>query len=240
TSPFSSPEYLRLFTGYLDASGFDQIVHRTWPAFVDYLNVRYIYVPPQGTPARDDLVEIYRGPDGAVFRNDHALPRYFFVQHFDVELSYGMTVAKMREITDYRARAFVDHIPLKVQQLAPRLTGDMPGGEVRVLRYGPNDAELAVESRGWNLLVSSDEWWPGWRAYWNGERMPHVRVNGAFTGVFVPPGRGIVRLRYRPREFDDGVAAAAVTLLLLSGAAVIHAGLRKRRNASAAQPAVAA
>jgi len=235
TSPFSSPEYLRLFTGYLAATGFDQTVHRTSPAFVDYLNVRYIYVPPGDTPLRDDLVEIYRGADGAVFRNDHALPRYFFVKHFDVELSFGMTVAMMRDTTDYRARALVDHIPPKVQHLAPGLTSDPAGGEVRILRYGPNDADLAVESRGWNLLVSSDEWWPGWRAYWNGERMPHVRVNGAFTGVFVPPGRGIVRLRYRPREFDHGVAAGAVTLILLAGAAIIHAGLRKRRNASAAQ-----
>ena len=240
TSPFSSPEYLRLFTGYLDTTGFDQVAQRTSPAFVDYLNVRFIYAPPRVSPARDDLVEIYRGADGAVFRNDRVLPRYFLVRHFDVELSYGMTVAKMRELTDYRARAFVDHIPAKVQRLAPELAADMAGGDVRVLRYGPNDTELAVESRGWNLLVSSDEWWPGWRAYWNGERMPHVRVNGAFTGVFVPPGRGIVRLRYRPREFDHGVAAGAATLLLLAGAAVIHAGLRKRRYASAAQSAAAA
>lgn len=240
TSPFSSPEYLRLFTGYLDTEGFDQIARRTYPAFVDYLNVRYIYVPPRESPLRDDVVEIYRGADGAVFRNDRVLPRYFFVRHFEAELNFGMTVAKMRELTDYRARAFVDHIPPKVQRMAPRLSPDTAGGDVRILRYGPNDTELAVESRGWNLLVSSDEWWPGWRAYWNGERMPHVRVNGAFTGVFVPPGRGIVRLRYRPREFDQGVAAAAVTLILLAGAAVIHAGFFKRRNAPAAQSAAAA
>jgi len=243
TSPFSSPEYLRLFTGYFSTSGFDQIVGTTHYPFVDFLNVRYIYVPPGETPGRDDVVEIYRGADGAVFRNDQALPRYFLVRHFDVEPSFGMTVARMKDISDYRARAFVDHIPEKVTRLAGSIPNDAEGGAVRVVRYGPNDAELDVESRGWNLLVSSDEWWPGWRAYYNGRRMPPVRVNGAFTGVFVPPGRGIVRLRYQPKEFDDGVKAAAATLIILIAAALIHElrkGLRKRRNASAAQPAPSA
>ena len=240
TSPFTSPEYLRLFGGYFAASGFEQIVGMTRYPFADYLNVRYIYVPPGDTPGRDDVVEIYRGADGAVFRNDRALPRYFLARHFDVEPSFGMTVARMKnEISDYRARTLVDHIPEKVSRLAGAIPNEPQGGEVRVLRYGPNAAELEVTSNGWNLLVSSDEWWPGWRAYWNGRRMPHVRVNGAFVGVFVPPGRGIVRLRYQPKEFDDGVRVAAATLIVLLAAAWIH-GFRKRRNASAAQSAAAA
>jgi hypothetical protein len=236
TSPFSTPEYLRLFSGWFAANGFEQIVGATHYPFCDYLNVRYIYVPPGDAPLRDDVIEIYRGADGAVFRNDRALPRYFFVRRFDVEADYGMTFARMRnEITDYRTRAFVDHLPRKVGAIP----NDTAGGEVRVARYGPNETELAVESRGWNLLVSSDEWWPAWRAYWNGRRMPPVKVNGAFLGVFVPPGRGIVRLRYRPKEFDDGVKAAAATLFVLVIAAGIHVGLRKRRNASAPEPAPA-
>ncbi|HJQ35583.1 MAG TPA: hypothetical protein VKB93_00450, partial [Thermoanaerobaculia bacterium] len=236
TSPFSTPEYLRLFSGWFAASGFEQIVGATHYPFCDYLNVRYIYVPPGDAPLRHDLAEVYRGPDGAVFRCDRALPRYFFVRRFDVEADYGMTFARMKnEITDYRLRAFVDHVPAKVGAIP----NDTAGGDVRVARYGPNDAELAVESRGWNLLVSSDEWWPGWRAYWNGRRMPPVKVNGAFLGVFVPPGRGIVRLRYRPREFDDGVKAAVATLFVLVIAAGIHVGLRKRRNAPSPEPAPA-
>jgi hypothetical protein len=238
TSPFTTPEYLRLFNGYFAVSGFEQIVGATKYPFCDFLNVRYIYVPPGDVPLRDDVVEIYRGADGAVFRNDRVLPRYFLARHFDVEPDFGMTVARMKnEITDYRARTLVDHIPEKVARLAGTIPNDPQGGEVRVVKYGPNETQLDVVSNGWNLLVSSDEWFPGWRAYWNGRRMPHVRVNGAFAGVFVPPGRGIVRLRYQPKEFGDGVKAAAATLFVLILAAAIHVGLRKRRNPSAAQSA---
>jgi hypothetical protein len=235
TSPFTTPEYLLLFRGYFGATGFEQIVQATHYPFVDYLNVRYLYVPPGGTPLRDDVVEIYRGPDGAVFRNDKALPRYFFVRHLEMEPSFGDTVAKMRSITDYREVAFTDHIPPQVQRLAPDLPRDFEGGSVQVMEYGPDSVLLSVESRGWNLMVSSDAWWPGWRAYWNRRRMPHVRVNGAFVGVFVPPGRGVVRLWYRPKEFDDGVKIAAATLIALVAAALAHARFQKRRVAPSAQ-----
>ena len=240
TSPFSTPEYLRFFTGYFATEGFDQVVGATRYGFNDFLNVRYIYVPPGETPAREDVVEIYRGADGAVFRNDKALPRYFFPKGFDVELSFGMTVARMKdEIQDYRERAFVDHLPDRVRHLAGQSSNENAGGEIEVAHYGPNSVDLAVESRGWNLLVSSDEWWPGWRAYWNGRRTPHVRVNGAFVGMFVPPGKGIARFRYRPKEFDHGVAAATTAAILIIVALGIH-GFRKRRNTSPAESASAA
>jgi hypothetical protein len=241
TGPFTSPAYLRLFGGYLAASGFEQIIGMTHYPFADYLNVRFIYVPPGETPGRDDVVEVYRGADGSVYRNDRVLPRYLFARHFDVEPDFGMTVARMKnEINDYRARTLVDHVPEKVAHLAGAIPNDPAGGEVRIVKYGPNHVDLDVTSRGWNLLVTSDEWWPGWRAYWNGRRMPHVRVNGAFVGVFVPPGRGIVRLRYAPREFGDGVKIAAGTLVLLAIAALLHAGLYKRRNAPSAESPTAA
>lgn len=240
TSPFTTPEYLRLFGGFFAAKGFEQVVEATHYPFADYMNVRYLYVPPGGWPLRDDVIEVYRGPDGAVFRNDRALPRYFFVRRLEIEPSYGDTVAKMRFVPDFRETAFTDHIPPQVQRMAPALPREFQGGSVEVMEYGPNSVLLSVESRGWNLLVSSDTWWPGWRAYWNRRRMPHVRVNGAFVGVFVPPGRGVVRLWYRPKAFDDGIKIAMATLFVLVAAAYAHARFRKRGIAPPAQPAAAA
>jgi hypothetical protein len=240
TSPFSTFEYLHLFRGWFAPAGFDQIVGTTHYPYADFLGVRYIYVPPGQNPGRDDVREIYRGADGAVFRNDKALPRYFFPRHFDVELDFGNANARTKGIADFRAEALIDHIPAKVHRLAPALSPDMQGGELRIVRYGPNSTDLDVVSHGWNLLASSDAFFPGWRAYWNGQRMPIVRVNGAFVGMFVPPGKGRVRFRYRPKEFDDGLAIGAATFVVLIAAMGIHVRLRKRRIASPAQSADAA
>ena len=90
------------------------------------------------------------------------------------------------------------------------------GGDVRIHRYGHNASVLDIDSTGWNLLVSSDVSWPGWRAYWNGTRQPSVIVNGAFVGCFIPPGKGQLTLRYAPQEFTQGARVSAVTLVLVS------------------------
>ena len=52
-------------------------------------------------------------------------------------------------------------------------------------------------------------------AWWNGRRVPTVKVNGAFVGVFVPSGRGRLRLAYRPTELELGMGVAAFTLIAL-------------------------
>jgi hypothetical protein len=95
------------------------------------------------------------------------------------------------------------------------------GGAVRLLSYTGSRTCLDVASRGWNLLVTSDASWPGWRITWNGARLPPVLVNGAFLGAFLPPGKGVLELRYRPREFDFGLALAA---------GLVASGLYRRRR----------
>jgi hypothetical protein len=213
TDPLGSPEYSRLFRGYFATGAeFEQVVHATHYPFCDFVNVRSFFVPPGGEPLRGDLQLVYSSADGSVYRNPRALPRYFVVPRFEVEPSFGMTVGKLKLVSDFRQRALVDRAPTNVRFGS--------GGDLRVVRYGSNGEELEIDSRdGWNLVVSSDTWWPGWRGWWNGRRVPTVRVNGAFVGVFVPPGRGRLRLAYRPAELELGMGIAAFTLVALIVAA---------------------
>lgn len=236
TDPMTQPEYRRLVDGYLHASGWDEVVGTTHYPFIDFLNVRYIYVPPGGSPLREDVVPVYHGADGTVFRNDHALPRYFFPRSFALEPSFSKAVARLKEIPDFHERALVDEVPSRVRAQASDLAraatlGPVSGGggSIRIVRYGFNETDLDVDSSGWNLLATSDSWWPGWRVYIGDQRWPHVRVNGAFLGTFIPPGHAIVRLRYAPSQFAQGVRISVATLALLVIAGV---WLRRRRFAA--------
>ncbi|MDQ3283263.1 MAG: YfhO family protein [Acidobacteriota bacterium] len=227
TDPIHNARYLRLLHGYLnvESGSYDLVLRNYKQPFFDYLNIRYLYVPPEHELSDPKFVLRYKGKDGAVLENRSVLPRYFLVRNARIEPDFGLTVWYSREIRNFGIDAMVDHVPRQVQRAAPHLptTGNLAfaGGEVRLLDYQPARALLEVESRGWNLLVTSDASWRGWRAYWNGSRQPPVIVNGAFLGVFVPPGRGKLLLRYAPDELRTGWQAAAAGMLLLGAMLVI-------------------
>jgi hypothetical protein len=211
---------MRLMKGYLnvDPASYDQLLRDASQPFFDYLNIKYVYVPPGQALHDRRLVEVYRGSDGVLLQNTGVLPRYFLVRHFTVQPSFDKTVWFSRYIRDFAADAMVDRVPEQVLRAAPGLSH--PGvllrrGEVRIGRYSDNATQLEVTSNGWNLLVSSDVHWPGWRVYWNGIRQPPVIVNGAFLGCFVPPGKGQLELRYWPDEFTRGLCAAGAGIALL-------------------------
>ena len=210
TDPVQHFAYMFLLRGYLgiDPSSPELVLSNVERAYLDFLNVRFLYVPPDNETRPPGFVERYRGADGVVLENAEVLPRYFLVREALVEEDLGMTIAKSRFISDFSAQAIVDRKPANVPST-------FRGGTVDLREYAGQHTLLDVESRGWNLLVTSDTHWPGWKARVNGRDTEVVKVNGAFNGVFIPPGPAKVELWYWPDELTHGLIAGAVGLLLL-------------------------
>jgi hypothetical protein len=218
TDPILDPRYMRILRGYLHAipNDYDQVFSDTSEPFFDFLNIRYVYAPPDLWIRDPRFALRHLGSDGAVFENLRVMPRYHLVQRFLIEPSFDGAIPRMNAIRDFSTNALVDHIPPQVLRRAPGIgTGTSAGGTVRVVRYTANRTVLEVESYGWSLLTTSDAGWPGWRAYWNGKREPVVTVNATFLGVFIPPGRGTLELRYRPEAFVNGVRVSAVGVIVV-------------------------
>ena len=208
TDPVQHFSYMFLLRGYLevDPSSPDLMLRNVERPYFDFLNVRWLDVPPDHAVAPPGFVERYRGADGVVLENVEALPRYFLVHEAAVEPDLGAAIAKSRAIVDYRAQTIVDRKPRE----APL---QFAGGEVKVVRYDANRTTLDVDSRGWNLLVTSDAYWPGWNARINGRPAEIVKILGTFIGVYLPPGQARVELWYWPDELTHGLYAALVGLL---------------------------
>lgn len=210
TDPVQNKQFMKLLRGFLriDPATPDLIIGDTSQPFFDYLGIRYVYTPPGSIAPNPKFVARYHGPDGTIYENTHALPRYFFVDRYRVEPEFGRALWFSRFITDFRTDAIVDHVPSRV--VAPLGHGTVD----RIVRYAQNETELEVTTNGWSLLASSDNHWRGWRAYWNDRRLPVVTVNGAFLGAFVPPGHGRLRFRYMPDELVNSARVSMATLLL--------------------------
>jgi uncharacterized membrane protein YfhO len=93
---------------------------------------------------------------------------------------------------------------------------DPPSGAsetANVTRYGLDQIEVSVESRGRGLLVLSENYYPGWRALVNGRPASIYEVDGALRGIVIPDGGSTVTLNYSPWSLRLGAILSALTLL---------------------------
>jgi hypothetical protein len=91
-----------------------------------------------------------------------------------------------------------------------------PPGPARIVAEGAG--RLTVEASGPGWLVTTQPWYPGWRAHSRGVPLTVEPVDGALVGVELPEGEHLVQVWYRPAGFDLGLAITVATLLTLAGA----------------------
>ena len=86
-----------------------------------------------------------------------------------------------------------------------------------ITSYSANDVKISVHSKGSALLLLTDTYYPGWKAYVDGKESDIYRADGLVRAVFVPAGNHIVEFSYMPKSFVIGVIISIVTASLLGG-----------------------
>lgn len=102
-------------------------------------------------------------------------------------------------------------------------------GQARMVKYRPHTCKIDAAMGSDGLVVLSDTWQPGWRAYVGGRRSPVIPANYVFRAVPVPQGRHALQFAYAPRSFGLGVLLGLMTLGAMVAATV---GRTVRRGTS--------
>jgi hypothetical protein len=173
--------------------------------FLSFWNARFAIAAPD-EPVPPGWRHFTRQSEVAIFENPRALERVFVPRRLRIEPDEKARLAQMAQAGDFAEVAW--------------LSGPPPGrelgngsAEVFLRSVGP-DLVVAANATARTFLATSIPAWPGWTAEAEGERIPVVRVNHAFVGLWVGPGRHSVRLRYRPPTFGVSMAACLVGIAL--------------------------
>lgn len=194
---------------------------------MDMLGVRYrIYREP---PPPDEDV-IITSLDYWIVENPRALPRPYVPRRVEV--------AAEEEMLERISRA--DFAPAEVAYVEGPLRHSMSEirGTATLVEEEPCRLLIHVDMQTPGVVVLSDLWYPGWKAYVDGIEVPVMVANYAIRAVEVPPGRSELEFRYEPeslrRGFRWGLVGLGLWLPWCLLVAVI--GLKGRRREAAGDP----
>jgi hypothetical protein len=116
----------------------------------------------------------------------------------------GQNTEHRTQNTEYRRQRTEDggSTTLADGQAAAKITG-----------YGPNEIALKTTSGADGVLVLSEVYYPGWRAWVDDREVQVLRADYLFRAVELPAGEHRVRLVYDPWSFKVGAGMFVVTIV---------------------------
>jgi hypothetical protein len=165
-----------------------------------------------------------------IYKNRSPLPRAWLVKDFKV-MDSGAMLSRMTS-RDFRPGGEVlieeypkwTNLPVPVSPFT-KGGGGVSGGEVEILSESNNGLTLQVKVAGDNLLVLSDTYYPGWKAFVNGKKTKIYRADYNFRAIPLTAGTHRVEFVYDPISFELGAGA---TLLGIMGCIGIGWAARRR------------
>jgi hypothetical protein len=161
-----------------------------------------------------------------VLANQAALPRVFVPKRVQTVADTQIRLLRMSDTNfDPREVAFVDE-PVSLVEVSD--------GTARIEAEVPTRVSVVAEMKTPGLVVLSDLWDTGWKAYLDGRQVPILHADHAVRGVVVPAGTSAIEFRYEPASLRLGVQLASVAAILLLAWAVLAFARRGRGGTSEA------
>jgi hypothetical protein len=161
-----------------------------------------------------------------VDENADALPRAYFVSDWKL-LTRSQALARVAAGNfDFHHSVILERAPAGLEPSGARF----PVRSAAIVAYAPERVEIETQAGRPGLLVLSDSFFPGWRAWVDDVETEILRANGLFRAVAVSAGSHRVRFEYRPASLRFGAALTAASLGLLC-AVPLAARWRRRRRA---------
>ena len=173
------------------------------------LNVKYILARKEISDSRLDLV--YRNEQVNVYENKEVLPRAFFASGYKIINDEGQSLKFLKS---------KDFIPKEVVALDKEPIGleyESDGAKnsvlVEIKEYSPQEIVLDVTTPSSGILVLSDLFYPGWKAFIDMDETEVLKANTVLRAVVVPEGKHMVKFVYDPAPFKYGLRLGLCTLI---------------------------
>lgn len=111
---------------------------------------------------------------------------------------------------------FNDLLLFENEDFKRRFFFEQEADEISILKYSPNRVDLSFPKAGISrTLVISENYYPGWFAYLDGQKLRVDKYEQFFKKVAIPPNTDSVQLKYEPPSLLAGKTITIGTILFL-------------------------
>ena len=145
-----------------------------------------------------------------ITKNKKALPRVYLVSNFAVIQNTDNILKRLFDQTfDFKNSVILEENPnLNFTQEKPQISKTV------ITEYKENNASIKTSSDSNQMLILSDNFYPGWKAFVDDKETKIYRANYTFRAVEVPKGKHLVRFSYEPNSFKIGVVISIVSTII--------------------------
>lgn len=170
------------------------------------LHVRYIQ---SFDPLPENAVKLIRSlPEYPMrlYEIDAVMPRAYVVPASIVESDPGRALARLSS-PDFNPRREVI-----VEEGIPGVGDNDAQGHAKIIHSTNTFVRIRSKLLSPGILVLADSFYPGWKAYVDGNEHKILRANLFFRAVYLEQGNHVVEFRFQPRSFFWGRGISCVTL----------------------------
>jgi hypothetical protein len=156
----------------------------------------------------------YKDKNVVIYQNKDVYPRAFVVYDLINADSFNQVLDILTNPDiDLRQTAIVENFPDDFRAVIEKSEQKPSPGSAHVKRISPDDLTVEVETSAPGLLVISEQYYPGWRAYVDGKETHVYAVDGILRGVFLNKGKHTIIFEYKPISFLIGLIVSIISLL---------------------------
>ncbi len=215
-------EYGRKLRGGESPYSDDDLVGAMQP-LLNLVNARYVVTPAQLQLQTERFPEVFARERIRVYENPRALPWAYLAPSVTVMDDAAEALRALRDgRIDPRQMAILERQP-------PGPFGQLPVGDIDADRVHVTNRDLAagvieidVVASGPRMLVVSDNYYPNWHAFVDGEEAELVRANYVWKAVYLPKGNHTVALRYQSSAVSASRTISLLTLLSIAVGAGLY------------------
>lgn len=195
---------------------------------LDILGVKQIFYK------NSDLVDLttqknvfWNNNDWSITDNTSALSRVYLVNNYEIIADKEKILSRL-----FNPQLNIsDTVILEKHLNNYKNTQKQYSNKINEINFGENKVNIEYHSQASSILVLTDNYYPGWKAYVDGKETEIYRANYTFRAIELPKGKHIVKFLYEPESFRIGAILSGSSLFLYLSFCIIYSYiLRKQKN----------